>query len=138
MNINRAARAQQGAVLVVALIMLLLLTIIGISSMRSTTLQERMAGNLRDESHALQAAEAAMRQGEAVVKGQSVSHWQDYVSSSSWDDASDISGLTTPKYRLTTLPGVTVGFVVIVAVCPFRDARRMNVDHVPALATLHP
>lgn len=108
MNINRAPRAQQGAVLVVALIMLLLLTIIGISSMRSTTLQERMAGNLRDESHALQAAEAAMRQGEAVVKGQSVSHWQDYVSSSSWDDASDISGLTTPKYRLTTLPGVTV------------------------------
>ncbi|MFV3306618.1 PilX N-terminal domain-containing pilus assembly protein [Pseudomonas sp. NY15181] len=106
MNINRAPRAQQGAVLVVALIMLLLLTIIGISSMRSTTLQERMAGNLRDESHALQAAEAAIRQGEAVVKGQSVTHWQNYVSSSSWDDASDISGLATPKYRLTTLPGV--------------------------------
>lgn len=106
MNHNRTARAQQGAVLVVALIMLLLLTIIGISSMRSTTMQERMAGNLRDESHALQAAEAAMRQGEAAIKTQSVSHWQDYVSSNSWDDASDISGLTRPKYRLTTLPGV--------------------------------
>ncbi|WP_256676067.1 PilX N-terminal domain-containing pilus assembly protein [Pseudomonas sp. SCB32] len=94
--------------LLVALIMLLLLTIIGISSMRSTTMQERMAGNLRDESHALQSAEAAMRQGEAAVKAQSVTHWQDYVSSSSWDNASDISGLTTPQYRLTTLPGVTI------------------------------
>lgn len=108
MNINGTPRAQRGAVLLIALIMLLLLTVIGISSMRSTSLQERMAGNLRDESHALQAAEAAMRQGEAAVKAKSVSHWQDYVSSSTWDDASEISGLATPKYRLTTLPGVTI------------------------------
>ncbi|AQZ34850.1 pilus assembly protein PilX [Pseudomonas sp. LPH1] len=55
---------QQGAVLIVALIMLLLLTIIGLSSMRGTSLQENMAGNMRDINLALQAAEAALRQGE--------------------------------------------------------------------------
>jgi len=108
MTLNNTPHAQQGAVLVVALIMLLLLTVLGISSMRSTSMQERMAGNLRDESHALQAAEAAMRQGEAAVKAQSVTYWQNYTSSTSWSSGAAISGLTTPKYRLTMLPGVTI------------------------------
>lgn len=60
-------RNQQGAILIVALIMLLLVTIIGLASMRGTSLQERMAGNLRDQELALQAAEAALRKGEAIV-----------------------------------------------------------------------
>lgn len=58
---------QQGAVLIVALIMLLLLTIIGLSSMRGTSLQENMAGNMRDSNLSLQAAEAALRKGEQIV-----------------------------------------------------------------------
>lgn len=67
MNATTAARlpsTQQGVVLVVALIMLLLLTIIGLAGMRSTLLEERMAGNLRDHNLAFQAAEAALREGE--------------------------------------------------------------------------
>ncbi|CDM41973.1 type IV pilus assembly protein PilX [Ectopseudomonas oleovorans] len=60
-------RKQDGAILIVALIMLLLVTIIGLASMRGTSLQERMAGNLRDQELALQAAEAALRRGEARV-----------------------------------------------------------------------
>lgn len=59
--------SQRGAILVVALFMLLLLTIIGLSSMRGTALQESMAGSMRDSSLALQAAEAALRKGEGVV-----------------------------------------------------------------------
>ncbi|XXF08206.1 pilus assembly protein PilX [Pseudomonas sp. D2-3] len=59
--------SQQGAILIVALIMLLLVTIIGLASIRGTSLQERMAGNLRDQELALQAAEAALRKGEAAV-----------------------------------------------------------------------
>jgi type IV pilus assembly protein PilX len=58
---------QRGAVLIIALMMLLLLTIIGLSSMRGTVLQENMAGNMRDSSLALQASEAALRKGEQVV-----------------------------------------------------------------------
>lgn len=54
---------QRGAVLIVSLIFLLLLTLIGTTAMRSTTLQERMAGNTRDINLSFQAAEAALRAG---------------------------------------------------------------------------
>ena len=55
---------QSGAVLAVSLIFLLLLTIIGITSLRTTSLQERMAGNTRDQYLAFQAAEGAIREAE--------------------------------------------------------------------------
>jgi len=55
---------QRGAVLAVSLIMLLLLTILGITAIQTTTMQERMAGNSRDLNMAFQAAEAALRKGE--------------------------------------------------------------------------
>lgn len=57
-------KRQRGTVLVVALIMLLLMTMIGLGSMRSTGMEERMAGNWRDVNIAIQAAEAALRDGE--------------------------------------------------------------------------
>ena len=60
-------KRERGAVLIVALIMLLLLTIIGLSSMRGTALQENMASNMRDSNLSLQASEAALRKGEEVV-----------------------------------------------------------------------
>lgn len=60
---------QRGAVLLVGLIMLLLLTIIGMASIRGTDLQERMAGNMRDRSLAFEAAETALRSGEDTVSG---------------------------------------------------------------------
>jgi type IV pilus assembly protein PilX len=52
---------QQGAVLVVALIMLLLITMVSVVSIRTSTMDERMAGNARDRDRALQAADAAVR-----------------------------------------------------------------------------
>jgi type IV pilus assembly protein PilX len=55
---------QEGVVLVIALIMLVILTLLGISAMQSTSLEERMAGNARDRSAAFQSAEAALREGE--------------------------------------------------------------------------
>ena len=63
---SRIAR-QQGTVLLVALIMLLVMTLLGLNSMRGTTLEERMAGNWRDQIIALQAAEAALREAEAAI-----------------------------------------------------------------------
>ena len=66
LNLNYPHK-QQGAILIVALIMLLLLTIIGLSSMRGTSIQESMSGNLRDSNLSLQAAEAALRLGEQIV-----------------------------------------------------------------------
>jgi len=58
---------QSGTVLIISLIMLLLLTLIGATSMQSTSLEEKMAGNVRDENLAFQAAETALRAGEAII-----------------------------------------------------------------------
>ena len=56
---------QKGIALLTSLIFLVVLTILGLAGMRSTTMQERMSGNLRDQSIATQAAEAALRDARA-------------------------------------------------------------------------
>ena len=65
---------ERGAVLIVALLFLVMLTMLGITAMTGTTMEERMAGNARDNSIAFQAAEAALRDarrdlGEWAVPG---------------------------------------------------------------------
>ena len=60
-------RSQAGAVLIVSLVLLLVLTILGVSGVQNTTMEERMAGNYRDRFSAFQAAEAALRVGERAV-----------------------------------------------------------------------
>jgi type IV pilus assembly protein PilX len=55
---------KEGAVLIISLIMLLLLTIIGVTAIQTTSLEEKMAGNMRDQNLAFQAAESALRVGE--------------------------------------------------------------------------
>ncbi len=60
---------QRGAILFISLIMLLMMTIIGVTSMSNVTMEERMAGNLRDGDLSFQAAEAALRTGENWIMG---------------------------------------------------------------------
>lgn len=60
---------QAGAVLIVALVMVLLMTIVGVSAIKGSNLQELMAGNVRDKQISFQAAEAALRDAEASVNG---------------------------------------------------------------------
>lgn len=55
---------QRGITLIVSMIMLLVLTIMGLSSIRDTSLEEKMAGNLRNSNVAFQAAESALRGAE--------------------------------------------------------------------------
>ena len=64
---QRRCSTQQGMVLVVGLVMVLLITIIGVSAIRGSGLQESMAGNMRDRNIAFQAAESALREGEAII-----------------------------------------------------------------------
>jgi type IV pilus assembly protein PilX len=66
---SRLARRQQGAVLVIGLIILVLLTLIGITTMRTTALEERMASHSTDRNMAMQSAEAAMRAAESYING---------------------------------------------------------------------
>lgn len=55
---------ESGAALIVSLIFLVLMTLISTSSMRTATMQERMAGNMRDWNVGFQRAEASLREAE--------------------------------------------------------------------------
>jgi len=62
-------RDQQGVVLPIVLIVMVIMALLSLSGMNDTALQERMAGNLRDRDVAFQGAEAALRDGEAWLQG---------------------------------------------------------------------
>ena len=67
----RSSRALQGgAVLYVALIMLILLALIGIVGMQVTGLQEKMSANYRNVNSAFQSAEARVRDTECFLEAQ--------------------------------------------------------------------
>lgn len=65
---SQPLHSQRGSALIVAMVMLLVLTLLGVTAVRNTTLQERMAGNLRDSNLAFQAAERALREGEKFLR----------------------------------------------------------------------
>jgi type IV pilus assembly protein PilX len=58
---------QRGTVLVVSLLLLTVMTILALGASQATRLQERMAGNARDQDVAFQAAEAGLRAGERYI-----------------------------------------------------------------------
>jgi type IV pilus assembly protein PilX len=55
-------------VLLVSLVFLLLLTLIGVSSMQNATLQEKMAGSVTLRNRTFQGAEAVLRLGESAIQ----------------------------------------------------------------------
>lgn len=59
---------QKGVALFISLVLLLVLTIIGVSSVQTTSLEERMARNAHDGALAFQAAESALRQAEEFLE----------------------------------------------------------------------
>mgnify|MGYP006303221149 CR=1 FL=1 len=61
----RARRTQRGAVLVVSLLLLTVVTLLGVTSMRTTVLEQRMSGNMQDRDRAFHPAEAALPRAEA-------------------------------------------------------------------------
>lgn len=63
------ARAQRGAVLFVAMIFLILLTLLGLAASSTSILQERMTGGMRSQQLGLMGAESALRGGEFAVWG---------------------------------------------------------------------
>ncbi len=67
--VSRAgARQQAGVALFISLVLLLVLTIIGISAVQTTSLEVRMARNDYDTLLAFQAAESALRDAEAQIE----------------------------------------------------------------------
>jgi type IV pilus assembly protein PilX len=58
---------QRGAALLTVLLLLLIMTLLGLASLRSGLLEERMSGNLLDRGVSFQTAEAALREAEGVI-----------------------------------------------------------------------
>ncbi len=61
-------RQERGVALFISLVVLLIITIIGVSAVQTTTLEERMAANARDHGIAFQAAESALITAEDLVE----------------------------------------------------------------------
>ena len=141
-------KSQQGSVLIVSLMFLLLLTILGLASIQNTSLQERMAGNFAERNSAFQYAELAIRTAErlhadAISSGSSMIPMHD---SSSWPsscpdiaelgcsgnsvstDASCLSDLTWQSVDLGEDPGSAQYVVVPVdhAICGTPEDETMS------------
>lgn len=59
---------QRGAILIVSLLLLLVMTVLALTASQTTRLQERMAGNARDMDLAFQAGEAGLRGAERSLE----------------------------------------------------------------------
>jgi len=60
-------RAQRGIALAVVLILLVVMSLLAVVSLRGTLMEERMSAGMTDRSLGFQAAEAALREGEALA-----------------------------------------------------------------------
>lgn len=63
-----SVRQQRGAVLIVSLLLLVVVTVLALGAGQTTRMQERIAGSQRNYDLAFQSAEAALRAGERWVK----------------------------------------------------------------------
>lgn len=64
----QSKNSQQGMTLVVSLVILIAMTVIGLTSMQSTRTEVTMAGNLRESGIAFNAAEAGLSAAEAFAR----------------------------------------------------------------------
>jgi len=111
---------ERGVVLVISLIFLLVMTLIGLTGMKTSVLEEKMTGNSRNQGLAFQSAETALHGAELYLNSvvtasdfsgsinglvSEVTDDPDYLDSSIWVDASSVeysSGLSIinsdPRY----------------------------------------
>jgi len=66
--------AQQGAALITALVLLVILTMLGLSSMRTNVMEERMAANSQEIIRAFQAAESGLESAFGNSDAFNISH----------------------------------------------------------------
>lgn len=115
---------QNGVALIVSLIILLILSILGVQSLQTSTLEEKMAGNFRDNKIALEAAESALLAGEEWIDNLTAPPeendtgtngiWTfgkaDIKNKTFWDNATQVdtnlTGLNTPPSYVVEYRGV--------------------------------
>lgn len=107
---SRDLNRQRGAVLLVCMIVLLMLTLIGLSGARGVILQEKMTFASKDAQLALQVAETSVRAAEAEIEAlvlpeagfDGSGHLHpggnapaDLLAESTWDNAAELDALLT-------------------------------------------
>lgn len=124
-------KQQAGLALFISLVLLLVLTIIGVSAVQMTSLEERMARNSRDRLLAFQAAESALRDAEGFI--------ETIVTTASFADTGP-GGLWTIAPFATTArweqPNIWTGAGSVVAASAIQGvaaAPRFLVEHVATL-----
>ncbi|SHK85184.1 type IV pilus assembly protein PilX [Marinobacter antarcticus] len=90
----RIVNKQKGAVLLLSLVILLVLTLLAVSGMQGSIMQERMSTAQRDGMLALEIAETAMREAEATLDG--LSDLTDFGVTTGFYDGTDTS-ITVPS-----------------------------------------
>lgn len=100
---------QQGASLVISLIFLLILSLIGVSSMQGTTMQEKMSGNLRDKYSSFNAAEAGLLEGEEQTSTAYKDGSLDISNSASGSYGSSFATASIPTWTGEYLAPITAG-----------------------------
>lgn len=68
-SVDLTLKKQKGMTLIVALVLVALMSIVAVSAIRGSNLQEAMAGNMRDRNIAFQSAEAALNVAEDTLTG---------------------------------------------------------------------
>jgi len=101
--------AQSGYILISAMLFLLVVTLISITALRTTALQQRMAGNLHDHQLAFHAAESALGAAEDWLASQTkknIGSNQPTTSPKIWAlDAPELAGMRTKPHRWWTENG---------------------------------
>jgi type IV pilus assembly protein PilX len=110
---------QRGVALFISLVLLLVLTIIGVSAVQTTSMEERMARNTHDSVLAFEAAEVALRTGETFLRnnvnttalfppGGNNGLWKasNYGLAERWEQANIWSGTNSVVVPANTIAGV--------------------------------
>jgi len=98
---------EQGSVLVISLLILLVMSLLSISSLNNSVLEEKMAANSRNNQLAFQAAEAALRAAESFISNSMVEN--EDVGTGDLVDASCTNGLCDCDNRTPGIGGSGVG-----------------------------
>ena len=107
-------RTQRGAALVVAMLLLLVMTLLGISGVENSLLEERMSGNFHESYTAMQSAETALRTAENWLTAKITAGAVQFIpkSDTSYDARKDwfgSSGIAPLKglYSTQAAPGIS-------------------------------
>jgi len=131
MSLQTPLARQEGATLIVALVMLLLISLLAVGGMQGTIMQERMASNAHDGAISFQAAEAGLRQAEADLLGNEATRQAAFTSDRlptpwSWDGTNPTpSGTGNAGTNVSAQPIYHLGYLTDVPENPINPDSRI-------------